>query len=577
MDVIGQPSTITIIFSAMLICILFMYAIVYRRERGVRFFVWVLGCRVVYAGGVILEISSADLASKIVFRNLEQTALVFMVPLMVLFVLDLVGMDKWLRWKWLLIALFACWPFVIWTDSYWHVINSTQELVNGHLVTTKTPYSLAFNLLCYAIIAGCIFALVRYMLGARPEIRKSGMWLLLFGSIPLLVEILKLVRPNLLPWLLPVSVYSGICGIVMFWIIMRYKLFSSVPMARNIVVETMHEGMLIINTNGNVIDSNRFASELVIGKTDRPVLGRHMGEVLAAWPDWLSACSRMEERRIEISSPADFEPKSYIVNVYPFFSHRKRKLGTISIIIDITEKQQALEQVARLNQMKDQLLTAVSHDIRDPLALQVNLVELLDTNKQNLHPAESEIIRTLSEQVRNTYAMVENLLEWFRGQKEGIFLQPESLIIHEVVEEACRLLVPNCEAKQLLLRVDVNEDMRVSADREALVLVIRNLLSNAIKFSKPGGVISVSATSFGGKTEISVQDDGVGMNEEQIRQLFDETRFSSTKGTAGEKGTGMGLLVSQHFLRMSGGQLKVHSKPGVGSKFTIVLEDGDLR
>jgi signal transduction histidine kinase len=566
----------TIALSTMLICILFMYAIVYRQERGVRYFVWVLGCRLVYAGSVILEISSADLPSKLLFRNMEQTALVFMVPLMVLFVLDLVGMDKWLRWKWPLIALFACWSLLIWSDPYWHMINQSQELINGHLVTTKTPYSLAFNLLCYAIIASCVFALVRYIQSARPEIRKSGMWLLLFGSIPLMVEILKLVKPTLFPWLLPVSVYSGICGIVMFWIILRNKLFSSVPMARNIVVETMHEGMLIINTKGNIIDSNSFARLLVEGNTTRPILGCNIGELLAAWPEWQSACSRMEECRIEINSQIGREKKSYIVNVYPFFSQRKRKLGSISIIIDITEKQQALEQIARLNQMKDQLLTAVSHDIRDPLALQVNLVELLDTNKLTFQQSDIEVIHTLSEQVRNTYTMVENLLEWFRGQKEGIVLHPESLNVSEVVEEACRLLLVSSEAKHLSLRIHVDEGIRVNTDREALILVVRNLLSNAIKFSNPEGVILVSADSSGGKVEISVMDDGVGMSEEQIRQLFDETRFASTIGTAGEKGTGLGLLVSRQFLRMSGGQLKVQSRPGVGSSFTIVLEDGNL-
>lgn len=577
MDGISTVSLITIIFSAMLMCILFMYAIVYRQERGVRYFVWVLGCRVVYAGGVILELSSVDLAAKLFFRNVEQTTLVFIVPLMVLFVLDLVGMDRWLRWKWLLIGLFACWSLLIWTDPYWHVIYNTQELINGHLVTTKTPYALAFNLLCYAMIAGCVFALVRYIQSARPEIRKSGMWLLLLGCIPLLVEMMKLVMPALSPWLLPISVYSGMCGIVMFWIIMRKRLFSSVPLARNIVVETMHEGMLIANTDGKVIDGNRFASELVLGNKNESILGRRIEEMLAPWPEWLSACLRMEECRIEISGQSGCEERSYIVNVYPFFSQRQRRLGTISIIIDITEKQQALEQIARLNQMKDQLLTAVSHDIRDPLSIQVNLVELLDTTKKTFHQPEIEIIHTLSEQVRHTYAMVDNLLEWFRGQKEGLILHPESLSVPEVVEEAGRLLALNMLDKQLILRVDVDDTIQVNADRAALILVVRNLLSNAVKFSNPGGVIVVSAKSSGGKAEISVQDNGIGMSEEQLRQLFDETRFDSTPGTSGERGTGLGLLVSRQFLRMSGGRLDVHSEPGRGSKFTIVLEDGDIQ
>ncbi|WP_461671229.1 sensor histidine kinase, partial [Mycobacterium tuberculosis] len=184
------------------------------------------------------------------------------------------------------------------------------------------------------------------------------------------------------------------------------------------------------------------------------------------------------------------------------------------------------------------------------------------------HQPEIEIIHTLSEQVRHTYAMVDNLLEWFRGQKEGLILHPESLSVPEVVEEAGRLLALNMLDKQLILRVDVDDTIQVNADRAALILVVRNLLSNAVKFSNPGGVIVVSAKSSGGKAEISVQDNGIGMSEEQLRQLFDETRFDSTPGTSGERGTGLGLLVSRQFLRMSGGRLDVHSEPGRGSKFT---------
>lgn len=554
------------------------YAIVYHRERGVRFFVWVLGCRVVYAGSVILEINRPDLQSKLFFRNIEQTALLFMVPLMVLFVLDLVGKDKWLRLRWSLplLALFACWAVVIWADPYWHLINRTQDLMDGHLVVTKTPYAVAFNLFCYIIIAGCVFVLIRYIRNSRPEFRTAGMWLLLFGSIPVTVEVTKLFMPALSPWLLPISVYSGICGMIMFWIIIRKKLFSSVPLARNIVVDTMREGMLIMNTAGRIIDSNRLARLLLEDDATRPILGRSYEEVLAAWPQWQTACAQMEECRIEISAGSGHERKSYIVNVYPFFTQLRRKLGTISIIIDITEKQQTLEQIAHLNQLKDQLFTAVSHDIRQPLAVQVSLLELLDTENGQSSHANNEIIQALSEQIRSTYAIVENLMEWFRGQRDGIVLHPESLLLSDLVDEACRLLLLNCEVKQITLHIQVSEDIRVYADREALILVIRNLLSNAIKYSHPSGMIQLSATTVNHSVEFTISDHGVGMSEVQIRHLFDDNRFDSTVGTAGEKGTGLGLLVSRQFLQMSGGHLKVLSAPGQGSSFTIVLEGGDL-
>ncbi|MHA6480554.1 sensor histidine kinase [Paenibacillus sp. strain BS8-2] len=332
-----------------------------------------------------------------------------------------------------------------------------------------------------------------------------------------------------------------------------------------------------MNKTGKIIDSNKLARLLLEDNNNSPILGRSYEEVLTAWPKWQSACALMEDCRIEISTQIGHEKRAYIVNVYPFFTQRQRKLGTISVIIDITEKQQALEQIAHLNQMKDQLFTAISHDIRNPLAAQVNLIELLEQEKGPSDQAGSEIIHVLGGQIRNTYTIVENLMEWFRGQREGIVLHPESFPVSAIVDEACRLLLLNCEVKQLTLLVHIDEDIRVYVDREALILVIRNLLSNAIKYSNPGGIIRISARTTESRVEISVTDHGVGMSEEQIQYVFDDTRFDSTAGTAGEKGTGLGLLVSRQFLDISGGSLKVHSNLGSGSTFTIGLEDGDLR
>ncbi len=572
-------SYIAMVAAAMLMGLLLLYAILYRHERGVRLFVWVLVCRVVYAGCAILEIRAATLADKLFYRSIEQTSLVFMVPLMILFVLDLYGQDLWLKLRRAaaLLGLFAVWPILIWTDSRWHLIFSNTALVDGQLILTRTPYAIAFNILCYAILAGCVFFLIRYIRSARPEIRRAGMWMLLFGCIPAVVELLKLALPSLTTWLLPLSVYSGICGMLMFWLAIRLKLFSIVPLARNVIVDTMQEGMLIVNERGDIVDSNEQVRWLVGSDVSRPILGRNVMDVLAAWPKWAAAYDRAEASQVEINCKMQEENRSYIVNIYPFFTQRGRKQGMVSIIVDITEKQRALEQIARLNQMKDQLFTAVSHDIRDPLAAQVNLVEILEADKPSLPPESTAIIDALSEQIRNTHATVENLLEWFRGQKDGITLHPEPIRLSDVVQEASRLLIIRCEAKQIDLYMDIEADLKVNADREALILIVRNLLSNAVKFSNRGGRVNVSAKAKGSSVELSVQDFGVGMSEEQIRQVFDDTRFDSSVGTEGEKGTGLGLLVNRQFLRMSGGTMKVRSEPGVGSTFTIEFENGGIR
>ncbi|MNI39823.1 Adaptive-response sensory-kinase SasA [compost metagenome] len=264
----------------------------------------------------------------------------------------------------------------------------------------------------------------------------------------------------------------------------------------------------------------------------------------------------------------------YSVNVYPLHILGKQGQGSISLIVDITEKERHLEQIAQLNQLKDQLFTIVSHDIRSPLALQFQLVELLEDDRDSFNPQHREIIENLGDQIRNTLGMANNLLEWFRSQREEVVLRPQLLELSEVVEECCYMLRIKSEAKQISVNHTIVLGTHVYADRETLGLIIRNLLSNAIKFTGLGGSVHVYAQLSGDMVIVSVRDNGVGMKEEQVRQLFGEKQLNSLVGTLGEKGAGLGLLVSRQFVELSGGSLWVESKAGQGSVFHFTMRGG---
>ncbi|MBD2848572.1 PAS domain-containing protein [Paenibacillus sp. IB182496] len=557
-----------LVVSAIMMLAFFTYAFIYRRERGVRYFMWVVMCRVVFACSVILELSSDTLAAKVLYRNIHQSALTLIVPLMVLCVLDLLGKDKWLkpRWHLALLLVFGAQVALVWLNPQLGLVDNPPRLVDGYLELTKTPYGIAFNVACYTVLIVCVYYLIRHIARARPEIRKPGIWLVGLGTMSFLVAIVKFALPGLSPWLLPISVYTGVFGMAMLWIAFRNQLFSIVPMARNVVVETMQEGILIVDHRGKIIDSNPHLRPLF---DPQLILGQHAPELLAPWSEWAAACRSMEAANLEIAAGTGADSRIYMVKVYPLLSQRQRKLGSVSVLVDITERQRRMEQIARLNQMKDQLFTVVSHDIRDPLAVQVNLIEVLEEDKHLYGPDNEEVIEALSEQIRGTYTMVENLLEWFRGQKEGIVLHPAPLELAELVREASRLLLVKSRAKRIELRLDVPERTAVMVDREAAVLILRNVLSNAIKYSRRGSGVQLKATLAGPVVTLEIRDQGVGMSAEQLTAVFDERRFESFPGTEGERGTGLGLFVTRQFLRLSGGRLRVESAPGEGSRFFI--------
>lgn len=561
------------IASVILMFVIFFFVYGFRKERGINYLLGVIGCRIIYATGVILEHSSYAFAEKVFFRNIHQTALNLMVPFFVLFVLELVAYDKLLRTrgKIMFIAAFALWSMLMWFNSDLHVIYRKIELYDGHLVTTKSIYSITFSMICYSILVVCFYFLIQYIRNIRKDLRIPGMWVLCLISFSVIIEIVRLVHPGWSSWLLPMSVYCGFLGMLGLIIILRYKFFSLVPYARNIVLDTLQESILIANASGKIIDSNHQASHWFSKMGYPSISGRNLSELLARWPDWNTLCQLMQQGNVEIDAWLDGERKMYSVNVYPLHTLRRQGQGSISLIFDITEKQRHLEQIAELNRLKDQLFTIVSHDIRSPLALQFQLVELLEEERDRLDTDHREIVGMLGGQIRNTLGMTTNLLEWFRSQREDMALRPQVVELSEVVEECCHALHIQSEGKRIAVHNQVALDTRVYADREALGLIIRNLLSNAIKFTGIGGSVHVQAQLSEDRVIVSVRDNGIGMDEEQARQLFSEKQLYSLPGTKGEKGAGLGLLVSRQFVQRSGGSLWVESEVGQGSVFYFTM------
>ncbi|BBI36563.1 sensor histidine kinase [Cohnella abietis] len=572
-------ATIELIFmiaSLLMMGIILFSVYGFRRERGVSYLIGVIVCRIVYSSGVIMEKNSLLLMEKLFFRNIQTTALNLMVPFFILFTYQLIGRDRLLkpRWKIMLFTGFALWSMLSWLDPELHMIYRMIELHNGVLIGTRTVYSAAFSITCYSALAVCFYFLFQYIWNIRNDFRTPGLWVLFLSSFPIILEIVKFTNPQWSSWMLPLSVYCGFIGTIMLVITLRIKFFSTVPIARNIVLDTLQESIVIANASGKIIDSNKQASQWFSKMGSTVINGRNMSELLEPWPEWHNLCSSMQQGRVEIDTWLDGERKIYSVSVYPLRILRKQGQGSISLIVDITEKERHLEQIAHLNKLKDQLFTIVSHDIRSPLALQFQLVELLEEDRDRFDPDHRAIIETLGEQIRYSLGMTNNLLEWFRSQREDMTLRPQVLELSEVIEECCHMLHINSEAKHISVNNSVALGTRVYADREALGLIIRNLLSNAIKFTGLGGLIQVYAQFSGDMVIVSVRDNGVGMEAEQVRELFEQKQLHSLAGTLGEKGTGLGLLVSRQFVQLSGGSLWVESEVGQGSVFHFTVRGG---
>ena len=240
-----------------------------------------------------------------------------------------------------------------------------------------------------------------------------------------------------------------------------------------------------------------------------------------------------------------------------------------TIQIQATALAQQTQELVTANQTKDKIFAIIGHDLKSPIASLLGLLNLLashDVSQEEFIEMAHHIEKNLS-QVNFT---LNNLLEWAKSQLKGIQTVPQTLQLQDLVVENMNLLAEIARNKDITITPNVAANSFVWADREQINLILRNLLSNAIKFSEKGGTISINAEEKEQKYyEITIRDDGVGMSAERLARLFDVP--TTTYGTKGEKGTGLGLTLCKDFVQKNGGEIWVTSEPHKGSTFYFTL------
>ena len=234
----------------------------------------------------------------------------------------------------------------------------------------------------------------------------------------------------------------------------------------------------------------------------------------------------------------------------------------------IEEQKETLEQQAVQlllnNRQKDKLFSIIAHDLRGPLN---SLKGLMDLQKEK-RLSEEEINGVMNEFRRNvdqSAELVGNLLLWASSQLDGIKANPVILPLQPLVQEILALFSHQAHQKNILLREELDPDVRVVADKDMLQVVIRNLISNAIKFCRPGDSVTVSCILSGPEADICVADTGIGLNEEALDKIRRKESFTSY-GTAKEKGTGLGMLLCREFAEANRGRFRIESEWGKGCR-----------
>ncbi len=351
------------------------------------------------------------------------------------------------------------------------------------------------------------------------------------------------------------------------------------------VFDTSPIGMILMSEKGQIIQVNpsfcRFS-----GFSDYQIKSKILPELLFEGSDefredfnlFLSGKSTCYVKEILFTCEGN-QPKWGMLQMTVIEESESESPHFLAMIEDIDERKCFEQEILRINaelkeaiQTKDKFFSIIAHDLRSPFSSIIGLSDMLRNEVHQLDSHEIErLAGLLSKSAGQTLQLLDNLLNWARMQQGRMEYRPDHVLFRNIVEDAIWALDESAKQKSITIHNKVPPKSIIHADENMITGVVRNLISNAIKFTHPGGKVEIRIAFRKDEVNIAIADSGVGMTADQKDKVFYVGSNVSTKGTANEKGTGLGLILCREFIERHSGKIWVESAPGQGTTMHFSL------
>jgi two-component system phosphate regulon sensor histidine kinase PhoR len=229
------------------------------------------------------------------------------------------------------------------------------------------------------------------------------------------------------------------------------------------------------------------------------------------------------------------------------------------------------QYLRELDELKSNFLSLMSHDLKTPIAKVQALTERLEREARGLSDDHRGILASIQRSNDELSQYILSILNFQRIESQELKLNRKNHDINVMIEEVCARLQPLAQDRGVSVRLELEPMFPVEFDDTLMRQVLNNLVDNAIKYNKAGTKVCVRSSDQGDFVEVAVEDDGSGIDAEQMGMLF--RKFSrAEKGTSERvKGTGLGLYLAKYFIELHGGRIDVESTPGKGTRFWFRL------
>ncbi|WP_439505338.1 tetratricopeptide repeat-containing sensor histidine kinase [Sediminibacterium sp.] len=256
-----------------------------------------------------------------------------------------------------------------------------------------------------------------------------------------------------------------------------------------------------------------------------------------------------------------------VIILMTFVIWRKNKYKTATNLLLRSQKKELEETIL----LKDKVFSIISHDLRSPIASLNAVLPMLDPETLD-HETYQELKNNLSKQLQNLNYVLDNLLIWSRSQMNGV-AQPDlkEINLQKQAGISIALLTGLAEQKKITIINEIESTLKFKADPQHFDVIIRNIILNGIKFTNEKGTIKLFSKMENDQIAICIEDNGIGMNPDQVNRLFQLKTHFTTLGTQKEKGTGLGLLICAEYAAINNWSIKVNSEIGRGTVFSLIL------
>lgn len=351
------------------------------------------------------------------------------------------------------------------------------------------------------------------------------------------------------------------------------------------IIDNIPACVYVKDLDGRKVLANRSEYELWGFHREEQILGKRDTDLSK---EGIAALSENEDRQVlETGEPivdkdayTEIEGQEYVllVSKLPLKDSKGNVVGLVGISNDITERKKMENELRernlkleKLNSMTNKIYSVVGHDLKTPLTSILGLSDLLLDDLEDAEDDLKDNLNIIRQSALKMSDLLGDLLNWARIQTDDLSLNKTEFSISETVRDIIDLLTITADQKGIRLEYSMEESFQVYADKQLIATIVRNFISNALKFSEEGDIIEINVHRDEKHWHVSVEDEGVGMSEENVERLFHNRKHPQEEGTQNEKGSGIGLRLCKELAERHGGQISVESELGQGSTFTLSI------